>query len=60
MPFIVGQPTGPGGKPLYLYVLYGESNRVCAVSNLFIEKSPMAKITVGSACSGIPLLILLM
>src|SRR3569833_4045262 len=46
---------GPGGKPLYMYVLYGELMSSCLLSTRFMVKSLWAKITVGSASRFIPM-----
>ena len=42
---------GPGGRPLFLYVLYGDDavELICTNKIRFSEKSPTANFTVGSA-----------
>src|SRR5690606_1724558 len=51
---MLGSIIGPGGSPLYRYVLYGLSTVKCLLSTRLIVKSLFAKMTVGSACNNIP------
>ena len=44
-----GMAIGVGGKPAYLYVLYGESISLCLSNTRRIVGSPTAYLSVGSA-----------
>lgn len=43
---------GPGGSPVFMYVLYGLSTLRCLFRIRFREKSFSANLIVGQACSG--------